>query len=258
MRVHPAMVPVAPPAGVGARLVQRGVHRGRRGRRADALRPRRRRRARPRRRCSATSSTRPRTSSSGRTGRHDRRRSSRKPIRPIDEVESQFYLLLEVADRPGVLARDRGQFGAHGVSIKSMQQRGIGDDARLDLHHPPAREADLRATLARAARRRRGPPGRLGRCGSWARTTDVSATRRRWPGLIEAYREHLPVTDATPVVTLLEGNTPLARRAAHRRAGRASRGCYLKVEGAEPHRVVQGPRDDDGDLEGGRATAPRS
>ena len=30
-----------------------------------------------------------------------------------------------------------------------------------------------------------------------------------WPGLIEAYREHLPVTDATPVVTLLEGDTPL-------------------------------------------------
>jgi threonine synthase len=30
-----------------------------------------------------------------------------------------------------------------------------------------------------------------------------------WPGLIEAYRSYLPVTDATPVVTLHEGNTPL-------------------------------------------------
>ncbi len=30
-----------------------------------------------------------------------------------------------------------------------------------------------------------------------------------WPGLIEAYRHYLPVTAATPVVTLLEGNTPL-------------------------------------------------
>ena len=28
-------------------------------------------------------------------------------------------------------------------------------------------------------------------------------------GLIEAYRDRLPVTDATPVVTLHEGNTPL-------------------------------------------------
>ncbi|MGB5973706.1 MAG: threonine synthase [Nodosilinea sp.] len=30
-----------------------------------------------------------------------------------------------------------------------------------------------------------------------------------WPGLIEAYRAYLPVTDDTPVVTLCEGNTPL-------------------------------------------------
>ena len=31
----------------------------------------------------------------------------------------------------------------------------------------------------------------------------------QWPGLIEAYRQYLPVTESTPVVTLLEGNTPL-------------------------------------------------
>ena len=43
-----------------------------------------------------------------------------------------------------------------------------------------------------------------------------------WPGLIEAYREFLPVTDATPVVTLLEGNTPLLD-APRIRSTRASR-----------------------------------
>ena len=32
---------------------------------------------------------------------------------------------------------------------------------------------------------------------------------RPWPGLIEAFRDRLPVTDATPVVTLFEGGTPL-------------------------------------------------
>jgi threonine synthase len=54
-----------------------------------------------------------------------------------------------------------------------------------------------------------------------------------WPGLIEAYREHLPVTDSTPVVTLLEGNTPLleAPRVAQQ-AGIAR--AYLKVEGLNP------------------------
>jgi threonine synthase len=32
---------------------------------------------------------------------------------------------------------------------------------------------------------------------------------QNWPGLIAAYREYLPVTDSTPIVTLREGNTPL-------------------------------------------------
>ena len=31
----------------------------------------------------------------------------------------------------------------------------------------------------------------------------------RWRGLIETYRPYLPVTADTPVITLLEGNTPL-------------------------------------------------
>jgi threonine synthase len=61
----------------------------------------------------------------------------------------------------------------------------------------------------------------------------VSGRATGWPGLIEAYREHLPVTDATPVITLLEGNTPLlpAPRVAQQ-AGIAR--AYLKVEGLNP------------------------
>jgi threonine synthase len=61
----------------------------------------------------------------------------------------------------------------------------------------------------------------------------LSARGGAWPGLIEAYREHLPVTDSTPVVTLMEGNTPLvdAPRIAAR-AGVAR--VVLKLEGANP------------------------
>ena len=70
-----------------------------------------------------------------------------KPVRPIDEVESQFYLQLEVADQPGVLAEIATQFGEHDVSIKSMQQMGIGDDARIIFITHRAREADLRRTV---------------------------------------------------------------------------------------------------------------
>ena len=31
----------------------------------------------------------------------------------------------------------------------------------------------------------------------------------RWTGLIDHYREYLPVSEKTPVITLYEGNTPL-------------------------------------------------
>lgn len=72
---------------------------------------------------------------------------ARKRVRPIDEMESQFYLLVEVADRPGVLAAIASAFGRHGVSIKSMEQRGIAEDARLIFITHRARERDLEATV---------------------------------------------------------------------------------------------------------------
>ena len=70
-----------------------------------------------------------------------------KPIRPMADVESPFYVLLEAADQPGVLAAIATQFGNHGVSIKSMEQRGLGAEARLVFITHRAREADLAATL---------------------------------------------------------------------------------------------------------------
>jgi homoserine dehydrogenase len=71
-----------------------------------------------------------------------------KPIRPIDDIESQYYLELEVADRPGVLAAIATEFGTHRVSIRSMQQRDVGDVARLIFVTHTAKESDLRATVA--------------------------------------------------------------------------------------------------------------
>ncbi|WP_375481104.1 threonine synthase [uncultured Jatrophihabitans sp.] len=58
------------------------------------------------------------------------------------------------------------------------------------------------------------------------------ASRTRWPGLIEAYRERLPVDAGTPVVTLFEGNTPLVP--AHVLSELTGCEVYLKVEGANP------------------------
>jgi homoserine dehydrogenase len=53
----------------------------------------------------------------------------RLPI--VTDVTSSFYLHLEVADRPGVLAKVARILGDNEVSVKSVVQRGMGDDARL-------------------------------------------------------------------------------------------------------------------------------
>jgi threonine synthase len=53
-----------------------------------------------------------------------------------------------------------------------------------------------------------------------------------WRGIIHEYRDRLPVTDKTPVVTLHEGNTPLVE--ATRLSEQTGARVYLKVEGANP------------------------
>jgi len=53
-----------------------------------------------------------------------------------------------------------------------------------------------------------------------------------WNGIIEAYRDRLPVGPKTPVVTLHEGNTPLVQ--ARHLGDEVGARVYLKVEGANP------------------------
>jgi homoserine dehydrogenase len=67
---------------------------------------------------------------------------------PAADVEGGFYVSLDVADRPGVLGAVTTAFGDHGVSIRSVEQEGGGDGARLVFVTHVAREGDLRATLA--------------------------------------------------------------------------------------------------------------
>jgi homoserine dehydrogenase len=54
---------------------------------------------------------------------------------------------LDVEDRPGVLREIAEVVERHGVSIRSMEQEGLGDEARLIFITHEAREADVRATL---------------------------------------------------------------------------------------------------------------
>ncbi len=69
------------------------------------------------------------------------------PVRSFDETTTQYYLLLEVVDRPGVLAKIASCFGAHNVSIASVWQEGHGETAQLVIVTHTAREKDFQSTL---------------------------------------------------------------------------------------------------------------
>ena len=55
----------------------------------------------------------------------------RETLPVVGDVESAFYLHLEVADEPGVLARVAEVLADQGISVRSVVQRGLGEDARL-------------------------------------------------------------------------------------------------------------------------------
>ena len=59
----------------------------------------------------------------------------------VEDVESAFYLHLEVADRPGVLAQIAELLGLQGASVKSVVQHGLGDNARLVMVLHPLLES---------------------------------------------------------------------------------------------------------------------
>jgi homoserine dehydrogenase len=65
----------------------------------------------------------------------------------VADVESAFYLHMEVADRPGVLAQVAELLGMQGASIKSVVQQGLGHDARLVMILHPLPESRFYAAV---------------------------------------------------------------------------------------------------------------
>jgi homoserine dehydrogenase len=65
----------------------------------------------------------------------------------VTDVESGFYLHLQVADRPGVLAQVAEILGMQDCSVKSVVQRGLGEDARLEMVVHPVLESKFLAAV---------------------------------------------------------------------------------------------------------------
>jgi homoserine dehydrogenase len=65
----------------------------------------------------------------------------------VNDIESAFYLHMEVADRPGVLAQVAELLGMQGASIRSVVQKGLGENARLVLILHPLLESRFYAAV---------------------------------------------------------------------------------------------------------------
>lgn len=70
-----------------------------------------------------------------------------RTIRPMSEMDGQYYILLRVEDRPGVLAEIASVFGRNAVSIKSVWQEGTGADAQLVFITHRAREGSFQQAV---------------------------------------------------------------------------------------------------------------
>jgi homoserine dehydrogenase len=70
------------------------------------------------------------------------------PVKPMGEAWTRYHVALDVADRPGVLARVADAFARHDVSIKAVRQDGHGDDAQLVIVTYQAPDAALAATVS--------------------------------------------------------------------------------------------------------------
>ncbi len=68
-------------------------------------------------------------------------------ISPVADLETRYFLEVEVDDRPGVLAQVAAVLGEHNVSIQSMEQEGLESEARLIFITHKALESDFQAAI---------------------------------------------------------------------------------------------------------------
>jgi homoserine dehydrogenase len=69
-------------------------------------------------------------------------------VRPMGDTVTRYYISLDVAEKPGVLAQVAAAFAEHNVSIQTVRQHGHADDATLVVVTHRAPDSALAATVA--------------------------------------------------------------------------------------------------------------
>ncbi|MEY3531822.1 MAG: hypothetical protein RLY68_824, partial [Actinomycetota bacterium] len=68
-------------------------------------------------------------------------------VKPVSEAMTSYYISLQVADKPGVLAQISQKIADNNVSIQTVRQDGLENDAQLIIRTHKALEKDLAKTL---------------------------------------------------------------------------------------------------------------
>ena len=68
-------------------------------------------------------------------------------VKPVSEAMTSYYISLQVADKPGVLAQISQKIADNNVSIQTVRQDGLENDAQLVIRTHKALENDLAKTL---------------------------------------------------------------------------------------------------------------
>tara|TARA_B100000029_G_scaffold511503_2_gene605714 strand:- start:166 stop:1449 length:1284 start_codon:yes stop_codon:yes gene_type:complete len=68
-------------------------------------------------------------------------------LKKIEDQQNAYYINVQVIDEPGVLADVASVFGENEISIRSMEQEGLGGEARLVFITHAANERNLEETL---------------------------------------------------------------------------------------------------------------
>jgi threonine synthase len=149
----------------------------------------------------------------------------------MDEITSLYYLRFAALDHPGVLSTISGVLGTYNISISSVIQKGrkAGGPVPVVMMTHRARERDVRRALAEID----GLSAVLDKT-VLIRVEGEEIQVTRWQGVIAHYRDLLPVTDRTPIVTLNEGNTPLIETKNLAAAITPALRLFLKFEGTNP------------------------
>ena len=72
------------------------------------------------------------------------------PVMPMDDIISSYYFRFEALDQPGVLSKISGILGTHGISLKSVHQKGrkSGGSVPIVMMTHLAKESNVQAALS--------------------------------------------------------------------------------------------------------------